>query len=131
MTKAATGTREFSAATHGRDVADVLAELASSPQGLTSEEARRRLAQHGPNALPTGTRRHPFLRFLAHFHNALIYFLLAGAVAAALLGHAIDSGVILAVVLVNAVVGFLQEGKAENALAAIRDLIAPKSVFEK
>ena len=127
MTEAATGTREFSAGTHARDIAEVLAELASSPQGLTSAEAERRLAQYGRNALPTGTRRHPILRFLAHFNNALIYFLLASAAAAAMLGHPIDSGVILAVVLVNAVVGFLQEGKAENALAAIRDLIAPKA----
>ena len=65
------------------------------------------------------------MRFLAQFHNALIYFLLAAAVAAALLGHYVDAAVILAVVLVNAVVGFVQEGKAEKALNAIRGLIAP------
>jgi magnesium-transporting ATPase (P-type) len=65
------------------------------------------------------------LRFLAQFHNALIYFLLAAAVAATLLGHYVDAAVILAVVLVNAIVGFVQEGKAEKALNAIRGLIAP------
>ncbi|EHJ91790.1 Cation-transporting ATPase pma1 [Vreelandella boliviensis LC1] len=69
--------------------------------------------------------RHPLLRFLTHFHNALIYFLLAAAIAASLLGHFVDASVIVAVVLVNAVVGFVQEGKAEKALNAIRNLIAP------
>src|SRR3546814_9033086 len=66
---------------------------------------------------------HPALRFLAQFNSALIYFLLAAAVAAGVLGHLVDAGVILAVVIVNAIVGHVQEGKAERALAAIRDLI--------
>ncbi|MDO8882355.1 HAD-IC family P-type ATPase [Pseudotabrizicola sp.] len=112
---------------HDRDAAHVVANLASTYQGLSSSESERRFRQHGPNSIPTGTRRHPVLRFLGHFNNALIYFLLAGAAAAAALGHVIDTGVILAVVLVNAVVGFLQEGKAEDALAAIRNMIAPKA----
>src|SRR3546814_9884782 len=68
---------------------------------------------------------HPALRFLAQFNSALIYFLLAAAVAAGVLGHLVDAGVILAVVIVNAIVGHVQEGKAERALAAIRDLITP------
>ena len=113
------GYRTFRTA-HDRDAAHVVADLASTTHGLSADEAERRLRQHGPNSIPTGTRRHPVLRFLAHFNNALIYFLLAGAAAAAALGHLIDTGVILAVVLVNAVVGFLQEGKAEDALAALR-----------
>ena len=127
LTDAATGPSGVGAAPHARNAADVIADLASSPQGLTSAEAERRLLQYGPNALPSGTRRHPVLRFLVQFNNALIYFMLAGALAAAALGHWIDSGVVVAVVLVNAVVGFLQEGKAEDALAAIRNLIAPKA----
>ncbi|WP_204251185.1 cation-transporting P-type ATPase [Elioraea rosea] len=127
MTDTATGTRRTDSPTHARDIAAVIEELATSPHGLTSEEAKRRLLRNGRNTLPTGTRRHPFLRLLAQFNNALIYFMLAGALAAAVLGHLVDSGVILAVVLVNAIVGFLQEGKAENALAAIRGLIAPQA----
>ena len=110
---------------HSLEAERVVADLQSTVRGLSSTEAVRRLQQHGPNSIPTRTRRHPLLRFLAHFHNALIYFLLAGAAAASALGHFIDTGVILAVVLVNAVVGFLQEGKAEDALAAIRSMIAP------
>jgi len=70
-------------------------------------EAERRRRDHGPNAIPSAARRRPLLRFLAQFNNALIYFLLAGTLAASLLGHFVDSGVILAVILVNAVVGYL------------------------
>jgi magnesium-transporting ATPase (P-type) len=112
---------------YAREADEILVELDSNSRGLSSAEAARRLRVHGPNAIPAGSRRHPFLRFLSHFNNALIYFLLAGAAAASALGHFIDAGVILAVVLVNAVVGFLQEGKAEDALAAIRNMIAPKA----
>ncbi len=114
-------------AVHARAADAVVADLGSTARGLTSAEARERLRRHGPNAIPAGTRRHPLLRFLSQFNNALIYFLLAGAAAAAALGHLVDTGVILAVVFVNAIVGFVQEGKAEDALAAIRDMIAPQA----
>src|SRR5262245_4515593 len=100
---------------HACDATRALAALKGRPEGLTGREAAKRLQHHGRNELPPPPPRHPLLRFLAHFNNALIYFLLAGAAAAWSLGHIIDGSVILAVVLVNAVVGFVQEGKAENA----------------
>jgi magnesium-transporting ATPase (P-type) len=112
---------------HARAGDDVLAALESSHGGLTQAEAASRLAIHGPNALPPAPTRHPLARFLAQFHSTLIYALLAAAAAAAWLGHGLDAAVIVAVVLVNAIVGFLQEGKAENALAAIRRLISPRA----
>ncbi|MBS3667982.1 HAD-IC family P-type ATPase [Halomonas boliviensis] len=112
-------------AVHARLAEDVLADLKTSPSGLSVDEAARRLEKYGLNQLPAVAGRHPLLRFFAHFHNALIYFLLAAAVAASLLGHFVDASVIVAVVLVNAVVGFVQEGKAEKALNAIGNLIAP------
>lgn len=105
----------------------MLAALESSHGGLTQAEAALRLAVHGPNALPPAPTRHPLTRFLAQFHSTLIYALLTAAAAAAWLGHGLDAAVIVAVVLVNAIVGFLQEGKAENALAAIRRLISPRA----
>ncbi len=104
---------------------EVSGRLGVTSAGLTPEEARARLAAHGPNALPEPPGRPPLVRFLAQFNNALIYFLLAGAAAAVALGHYIDAGVIVAVVMVNALVGFIQEGKAEQALRAIRNMIAP------
>src|SRR3546814_12903617 len=96
----------------------VLQRLDADVSGLSHSEAAARLTAHGPNALPTSTVAHPVLRFLAQFNNALIYFLLAAAFAAAMLGHMVDALVIAAVVLVNAIVGFVQEGKAERALGA-------------
>ena len=110
---------------HATMVDEVLAAQGSSPNGLTEATAHQRLSTFGPNRLPAPKGRGPLLRFLAQFNDALIYLLLAAAVITATLGHGIDAGVILAVVLVNAVIGFIQEGKAERALDAIRDMLAP------
>ena len=112
---------------HAMDAEAALSRLESAAGGLSPDEAARRLERHGPNALPPPPRRHPVLRFLSQFNNTLIYFLLAASVAAWALSHFVDAGVIVAVVLVNAIVGFIQEGKAEQALDAIRDMIAPKA----
>ncbi|GAB4177804.1 MAG: cation-transporting P-type ATPase [Thalassobaculales bacterium] len=110
---------------HALDGGEALAALASSPEGLTAAEAARRLAVHGPNRLPEGARRGALAQFLLQFHNLLIYVLLAAGALAATLGHVADAAVILAVVLANAVIGFIQEGKAERALDAIRGMIDP------
>ena len=105
---------------HSRTKEEAFAGLESTPQGLSAEEAARRLATHGPNRLPPPKKRGALVRFLAQFHNVLIYVLLAAVAVTAALGHYVDSGVILAVVLANTVIGFFQEGKAESALDAIR-----------
>jgi magnesium-transporting ATPase (P-type) len=102
---------------HAASIDGVLSALGTSRHGLTADEAGARLRAHGPNALPEPPRPSRILRFLAQFNSTLIYFLLAAAVAAWFLGHRVDAGVIVAVVLVNAVVGFLQEDKAERALS--------------
>ena len=104
-----------------------LQALGASPAGLSDEEASVRLVRHGPNALPAARPRPALLRFLSQFHNPLIYFLLTAALAAAVLAHGVDAAVIAAVVLINALVGFVQEGKAEQALAAMRSMISPKA----
>jgi magnesium-transporting ATPase (P-type) len=106
---------------------DALQSLGAIETGLTSAEAARRLAEHGPNRLPEPPRRSAILRFLAHFHNVLIYVLIASAAVTAMLQHWVDTGVILAVVLANAVIGFVQEGRAEQAMEAIRNMLAPRS----
>jgi magnesium-transporting ATPase (P-type) len=114
---------------HARTKEEALAGFESTPQGLSGEEAARRLAEHGPNRLPPPKKRGPLLRFLAQFHNVLIYVLLAAVAVTAALGHYVDSGVILAVVLANTVIGFFQEGKAEAALTgesvAVEKDVAP------
>jgi magnesium-transporting ATPase (P-type) len=99
----------------------------SAPQGLELREAAARLAQYGRNALPEEAGKTALQRLAAQFNNLLIYVLLASAVVTALLGHAVDTGVILGVVIINALIGFVQEGKAEQALEAIRGMISPKA----
>ena len=112
---------------HARSVTDCLAVLRASPGGLTAAEVARRLAAHGPNRLPAGTSLGPLRRLLAQFNNVLIYVLLGAAVVTAGLQHWIDTAVILAVVIANAVIGVIQEGKAEEAMAAIRQMLAPRA----
>jgi magnesium-transporting ATPase (P-type) len=105
----------------------VLAELASAPAGLSGAEASARLARYGPNRLPQAARRSAWRRLLLQFHNILIYVLLGAAVITAALEHLADTLVILAVVVANALIGFVQEGKAEQAMDAIRDMLAPNA----
>lgn len=112
---------------HALPVDAALARLEVTADGLTAAEAAERLGRHGPNRLPETRRRGPFSRLLAQFRNALVLVLLGAAAVTAGLGQWVDTGVILAVVLANAVIGFLQEGKAETAMAAIRDMLAPQA----
>ncbi|MDZ7907679.1 MAG: HAD-IC family P-type ATPase [Gemmobacter sp.] len=112
---------------HATPAADCLAGLAATPDGLTTAEATRRLAEHGPNRLPEVRARGPLIRFMRQFHNVLIYVLIGAALVTGALQHWVDTGVILAVVLANAIIGFIQEGKAEAAMAAIRGMLAPKA----
>ncbi len=111
---------------HARPATEVTQGLEVDPsRGLSPDEAARRLEEHGPNRLPEAPRTHPVVRFLRHFHNVLIYILLGAAIFTALLGEWIDTAVIALVVLVNGIVGFVQEGKAEEALEGIRGLLSP------
>jgi magnesium-transporting ATPase (P-type) len=110
---------------HALPIDAALTATASTGDGLSSVEAARRLAADGPNRLPEPARRGPLLRLLLQFHHVLIYVLIASAAVTAALDHWIDTGVILAVVIANAVIGFIQEGRAEQAMAAIRGMLAP------
>ncbi|MDX1692916.1 MAG: cation-transporting P-type ATPase [Ketobacteraceae bacterium] len=112
---------------HSVNADAALEQLNTAANGLTRADADARLQEHGPNCLPQAKRRSPVLRFLLHFHNILIYVLLGSALITAFLGHWIDTGVILAVVIANAIIGFIQEGKAEQAMDAIRHMLAPKA----
>lgn len=96
--------------------------------GLDATEAQRRLQQYGPNLLPAAPPAPLWMRFLRQFNNLLIYVLLAAAVLAGFLREWVDMGVILAVVLANATIGFIQEGRAEKALNAIRGMLSTRAV---
>ncbi|MFA7096449.1 MAG: cation-transporting P-type ATPase [Gammaproteobacteria bacterium] len=93
-------------------------------RGLSAAEAADRLARFGHNRLPPPPRRPAWLRLAYQFHNVLIYVMLGAAVITLLLGHFVDTAVLLTAVIVNAAIGFIQEGKAEQALDAIRRMLS-------
>jgi len=97
-------------------------------QGLDPQEVARRLEQYGPNVLTPPHKRGPLLRFLLQFHNVLIYVLIGAAVVTMLMQNWLDAGVIIGVVVINALIGFIQEGKAERALEAIRKMLSHQAL---
>ncbi|WP_270483236.1 HAD-IC family P-type ATPase [Gordonia sp. w5E2] len=109
---------------HAVGRSEVLAALDTSAQGLTSADATQRLEHVGPNRLAAAKTRPAVLRFAAQFNNILIYILIGAGVLKAILGDWIDFAVIVAVAVINAVVGFVQEGRAESALAGIRNMLS-------
>jgi magnesium-transporting ATPase (P-type) len=108
-------------------VSQVFRELAGKPGGLSESEAEFRRERFGPNRLPQVRGPGPLRRLIALFDNVLIYVLLAAAVVTAALAHWIDTAVILGVVVINAALGAVQEGKAERALDAIRNMLSPRA----
>jgi magnesium-transporting ATPase (P-type) len=129
MSQARTNDIEHAADWHSHTGNEAVNALDSRASGLTDAEAAERLGKHGPNRLPAPPKRSPLIRFVVHFHNVLIYVLIGSAIITASLGHFIDTGVILAVVLANAVIGFIQEGRAEQAMDAIRQMLAANSAL--
>ncbi len=109
---------------HHLSISDVLSLAETMEHGLTTPEVEKRLVQFGANSLPAPKRRGAWLRFALQFHNPLIYVLMASGVITFLLKDYVDTGVIFAVILINALIGFVQEGKAEKALEAVRSMLA-------
>ncbi len=110
---------------HALSVPQVLAALpGSGEEGLSHRAALGLLADCGPNRLPEAAPRPAWLRLLRQFHNPLIYVLLAAGAMTLALGGWVDAWVIFGVVLINALIGHIQEGRAEQALEAVRGLLA-------
>ncbi len=118
---------------HALDAGEALAQLGgNAASGLTGDEAQRRRGIHGRNVL--AARRGPgrLRRFLRQFHQPLVYILLAAGAVTALLGEPVDSSVIAGVVLLNAVLGYIQEAKAVSALAALaRSMVTEATVLRE
>ncbi len=128
--KPATTTEPGSAATvwHALDSDEGVSRLSSNAQsGLDAAEVARRLEKYGRNRLPEGARQGPFVRFLLHFNNILVYVLLAAGFVKLLLGLWLDASIIFGVVIINALLGFIQEGKAEKALDSIRNMLSAEA----
>ena len=119
------GEQDF--AWHAASADDALIRLDSRPEGLGDAEAAERLRRHGPNRLPEPPRRGPLQRLLAQFENVLVLVLIGAGVVTLFLGHLTDAAVIFGVVVVNALVGFVQEGRAEQAIDAIRVMLSPQA----
>ncbi|MCC6658625.1 MAG: HAD-IC family P-type ATPase, partial [Rhodocyclaceae bacterium] len=110
---------------HTESAEAALAALDAVPQGLTFAEAARRLARHGPNALPEGGRRSPLRMLADQFADFMILVLIAAAVISGIVGEPTDTIAIFVIVLLNAAIGFVQEWRAERAMAALRLMAAP------
>ncbi|MGM0899299.1 MAG: cation-transporting P-type ATPase [Bacillota bacterium] len=115
-----------------RELKDVLGEQAVClEEGLSEEEAMKRLETWGYNELPEGKPELAIIKFLKHFNDVLIYVLLAAAVITVVLGHYLDTSVILAVVVINATIGYIQQNKAEKALEGIRNMLSVKAAVRR
>lgn len=105
-------------------VAQILEQKQTKAEGLSQAEAADRLQRLGPNALPQKKGKPAWLRFMAHFNDVLIYILLAAAVMTAVMGHWVDTAVILGVTVINALIGYIQESNAEKSLQSIRNMLS-------
>ncbi len=112
---------------HAVATGEALDALATTAGGLAAEDAEARATIYGRNELPRSKPRSAWRRLLGQLNNVLIYLLLASAAITAALGHGTDAVVILLVVGANAVIGFIQEGRAENALADLKAIISPNA----
>src|SRR6516164_1069184 len=129
MSVATSADTDSSAATwHAISSDEVVTRLATSGEkGLDAAEASARLRKHGPNRLPEGKKRGPFMRFLAQLNNILVYVLLGAGFTKLMLSLWVDAAIIFGVVVLNALLGFIQEGKAEKALDSIRNMLSAEA----
>ncbi len=113
---------------HAIPVEEALRRLGTSAEnGLDAGEAAARLHKYGPNRLPEGRKRGALMRLAAQFNNILVYVLLGAGFTKMMLGLWIDAAIILGVVVINALLGFIQEGRAEKALDSIRNMLSAEA----
>lgn len=117
-------TKQSDSPWYAKTVTDVLESLGASVEGLSEEEVQRRLAKFGQNAIEESPPAGLLIRFVNQFKNLLVMVLIFAALLTAILQHWLDAIVISSVVIINAIIGIVQEGKAEKALASIRHLLA-------
>lgn len=110
---------------------DALSSLDTSSHGLSDDEAAARLAEHGPNEIRTAEKVRPLAIFLHQFTSPLIYVLLAAMVVTLVIGEFADAIVIALVLTLNAVIGFTQEYRAENAMQALMGLVTPRATVRR
>ena len=112
---------------HHLTIEETLSKTGSQREGLTAIEASERLEKYGPNQLKGRKKASPVKAFLSQFLSPLIYVLLVAVIISFVVGHYMDAWVILGVLILNAIIGYVQESKAEKAMEALMKLAAPKS----
>ncbi len=112
---------------YAQKLKDLFKSLATSPDGLSSQEADRRLVDEGLNEIKDKKKKSPVALFFKQFRSLLIYILIVAAIIAFIYQHYIDVYVIGAIVVLNAVMGFIQEYKAEKAIEALRQMVFPSA----
>ncbi|HAT4273885.1 calcium-transporting P-type ATPase, PMR1-type [Clostridium perfringens] len=111
---------------------EILQELdVDEKNGLSSTEALRRLEKYGKNKLETKKKKTLFKQFLSQLKDVMIYILIIAAIISAFLGEISDALIILLVIIINAVIGVIQESKAEKALDALKELSTPKALVKR
>ncbi|WP_424187920.1 cation-translocating P-type ATPase [Sulfuricurvum sp.] len=116
---------------HQKSVEEVYAMLGSTPEGLSSQEAARRLEQYGPNELKETKRTSLFMMFLDQFKDFMILVLIAAAVIAGLIGDPSDTIAIVIIVMLNAIIGFVQEYRAQKAMEALRKMAGSTATLHR
>ncbi|MCK4692173.1 MAG: hypothetical protein KAT23_00995, partial [Anaerolineales bacterium] len=113
---------------HTLEASKVVRALQTSPtRGLTTEQVARRVVEYGPNELVEPPRPTLWRMILEQFNNFIVIVLIVASIVSALLGDYIEAGAIMAIVLLNALLGVIQEHRAEEALAALQRLAAPEA----
>ncbi|MCE4956559.1 cation-transporting P-type ATPase [Macrococcoides caseolyticum] len=114
---------------HQFSVDETISLLSSSPDnGLSSNQVEQNFKRFGLNTLPKQKEKPKIIKFLAHFNDVLIYVLLIAAAITGLLGHFLDMSVIILVAFINAIIGYVQESRAERALESIRNMMTSEAI---
>ncbi|WP_347404137.1 cation-transporting P-type ATPase [Nodosilinea sp. P-1105] len=117
---------------HQAAVDKILHEFGVDPDaGLPAQEVQSRLEHYGPNQLKAKKGKHPIILFLLQFNQPLLYILLVAGLIKALLGQWVNAGVIWGVTVINAIIGFVQESKAENAIAALASSVETETMVRR
>lgn len=110
---------------HLEKIEDVFVSLQTSPEGLSSEQAQQRLEEYGPNELKEKKKKTPLMMFLDQFRDFMILALIGAAVISGFIGEISDTIAIIVIVLLNAIIGFIQEYRAEKAMSALKKMASP------
>ncbi|HEV7333835.1 MAG TPA: cation-translocating P-type ATPase [Flavisolibacter sp.] len=112
---------------HTLDTDEVLQKTGSSPNGLTQETVKQKLQEFGPNKLAEKKKKPVWLLFVSQFTDFMILVLIAAAIISGIAGDSVDTIIILVIVLLNAIIGFVQEYRAEKAMEALKKMATPQS----